>query len=57
MADSGMLSAGKLAAKLGVSAGKVKKAIEKAGVTEDEKKGNCKYYGPEAQKKIEAALD
>lgn len=57
MAEKEMLSAGKLAEKFGVSAGKVKKAIEKSGVTEDQKKGNCKYYGAAAQKKIKAALD
>lgn len=51
-----MLSAGKIAEKLGVSAGKVSKAIKAAGLEPDQKKGACGYYGTEKVRLIEQAL-
>ncbi|MCL4413249.1 MAG: GTPase HflX, partial [Actinobacteria bacterium] len=41
-----LLPAGKIAEKLGVSAGKVSKIIKKSGLEPDQKKGNCGYFGP-----------
>jgi hypothetical protein len=55
MADE-MLSAGKIAEKLGVSAGKVSKAIKTAGLEPDQKKGACGYYGAAKIALIEAAV-
>ena len=55
MADE-MLSAGKIAEKLGVSAGKVSKAIKTAGLEPDQKKGACGYYGAAKVALIEQAL-
>ncbi|MFH0915354.1 MAG: GTPase HflX [bacterium] len=51
-----LLTAGKIAEKLGVSAGKVSKTIKESGLEPDQKKGNCGYFGPEKVKKIEEAL-
>ena len=51
-----MLSASKWAEKLGVSAGKVKKAIEQLGLEPSASKGNCKYYSAESAEKIKDAL-
>lgn len=56
MADKEMLSSGKIAEELGVSAAKVKKAIEKAGVEPDDKKGRCAYYSRETFAKIKKEL-
>ena len=55
MAD--MYTAGKLAQKLGVSAGKVKKAIEAENIEPDEVKRGCKYYSEATAEKIKAVLD
>ncbi len=42
-----LLTAGKIAEKLGVSAAKVSKAIKDNAVEPDQKKGNCAYFGAE----------
>jgi GTP-binding protein HflX len=51
-----LLTAGKIAEKLGVSAGKVTKAIKEKGLEPDQKKGNCGYFGPAKVEEIAAAL-
>jgi len=51
-----LLTAGKIAEKLGVTAGKVSKVIKERGLEPDQKKGNCGYYGPAKVKQIEEAL-
>lgn len=55
MADE-LLTTGKIAEHLGVSAGKVSKVIKERGLEPDQKKGNCGYFGPEKVKQIEDAL-
>ena len=55
MADE-LLTAGKIAEKLGVSAGKVSKTIKQEGLEPDQKKGNCGYFGPQKVRQIEEAL-
>ena len=57
MADSNLLTAGKLAKELAVSPKKIKEAIDKSGIEPDVVKGSCKYYGPETAEKIKAALE
>ena len=52
-----LYTAGKLAEKLGVSQGKVKKIIEAGNIEPDEVKRNCKYYGEEAAARIKAVLE
>ena len=51
-----MLTAKKIAEKLGVSEGKVKKAIKEANIEPDQKKGPCAYYGPANQELIKSNL-
>lgn len=51
-----LLTAGKIAEKLGVTAAKVSKVIKERGLEPDQKKGNCGYYGPAKFKQIEEAL-
>ena len=51
-----LYTAGKLAEKLGVSQGKVKKIIEAENIEPDEVKRNCKYYGEETAEKVRALL-
>ena len=51
------LTAASIAKELGVSDGKVKKAIEELGIEPAEKKGACSYYPHSAVSKIKAALD
>jgi plasmid maintenance system antidote protein VapI len=51
-----MLSTGKVATKLGVSPAKIKKIIQELEIQPDMKKGNCAYFGADAQKKIESKL-
>ena len=51
-----MLSTGKVAEKLGASPAKIKKIIQELELEPDMKKGNCAYYGAEAQKKIQEKL-
>jgi predicted transcriptional regulator len=55
MADE-MLTAKKVAEKLGVSAGKVTKYIKEQGIEPDQKKGPCCYYGPKTVKQIEKGV-
>ncbi len=54
-ADKDLLTAGALAGKLGISAGALKKLIEAEKIQPDAVKGPCKYYGPAALKKLQAA--
>lgn len=51
-----LLTSGKIAEKIGVSAGKVSKYIKANGIEPDQKKGACGYFGPEKVKAIEEAL-
>jgi plasmid maintenance system antidote protein VapI len=51
-----MYTAAKLAEKLGVSQGKVKKIIEAANIEADEVKRGCKYYSEATAEKIKALL-
>ncbi|MBI1949729.1 MAG: hypothetical protein HYS27_28840 [Deltaproteobacteria bacterium] len=53
---SDLATAANIAKELGVSDGKVKKAIAELKLAPDAKKGVCCYYGPAAKKKIAAAL-
>jgi hypothetical protein len=52
-----MYTAGKLAEKLGVSQGKVKKIIEAESIDPDEIKRNCKYYSEATAEKIKGLLE
>lgn len=52
-----MYSAGKLAKKLGVSQGKLKKIIEAEDIEPDEVKRGCKYYSAATAEKIKALLE
>lgn len=52
-----MFTAGKLAAELGISPGKVKKLIEAHKIEPDEIKRNCKYYGPKTLQSLKATLE
>lgn len=52
MANEDLLTAGKIAEKIGASAAKVKKAIVELNMEPDITKGACKYYGPTAVEKI-----
>ncbi len=51
-----LLTAGKIAEKLGVSAAKVSKAIKDNAVEPDQKKGNCAYFGAGKVAQLEALL-
>lgn len=51
-----LLTAANIAKELGVSDGKVKKAIAELKLAPDAKKGVCSYYGPAAVKKIATAV-
>jgi len=51
-----MYTAAKLAEKLGVSQGKVKKIIEAASIEADEVKRGCKYYSEATAGKIKTLL-
>jgi hypothetical protein len=51
-----MYTAAKLAEKLGVSQGKVKKLIEAANIEADEVKRGCKYYSETTVNKIKGLL-
>ena len=55
MADE-MLTAAKVAAKLGVKPKQVKDAIADKGIEPDQTKGACKYYGPKTVAKIKKAI-
>lgn len=52
-----MYTAGKLAEKLGVSQGKVKKIIEAENIEADEVKRNCKYYSEATAQRIRGLLE
>ncbi len=56
MADKNLLTAGKIAAALGVSPGQVKKAIEAGGIKPAVVKAGCSYYDDAAVAKIKANL-
>lgn len=51
-----MYTAGNIAKELGVSDGKVKKAIQTLGLKPVAKKGICSYYGKDAIAKVKTAL-
>jgi 5'-3' exonuclease len=55
MADE-MLTAAKVAAKLGVKPKQVKDAIASQGIEPDKVKGACKYYGPKTVTKIKKSV-
>jgi len=50
------LSPGNIAKELGVSDGKVKKAIKDLGLEPSAKKGVCRFYSRDAVAKIKAAV-
>lgn len=52
-----MLTAKKVAEKLGSTEAKVKKAIKELAIEADAKKGPCNYYGPATVDKIKSALN
>ena len=52
-----MYTAAKLAEKLGVSQGKVKKIIEAANIEADEVKRGCKYYSEATLGKVKLLLE
>lgn len=54
--QSDLLTAGKMAKELGVSDGKVKKAIESLGIKPEVKKGACNYYSREALAQIKKVI-
>jgi hypothetical protein len=51
-----LLTAGKIAEKLGMPAAKVSKAIKESGIEPDQKKGNCGYFGSQKVAKLEELL-
>ena len=51
-----LLTAGNIAKQLGVSDGKVKKAIAELGIKPKAKKGVCNYYGSDTVGKLKAAV-
>jgi hypothetical protein len=51
-----LLTAGKIAEKLGVSPAKVSKAIKDNTIEPDQKKGNCAYFGAEKVAQLEELL-
>ncbi len=51
---SEMFTAGKLAEKLGIPAGAVKKLLEAQKIVPVAVKGACKYYGEAALKKLQS---
>lgn len=51
-----LLTAGNIAKALGVSDGKVKKAIQDLGIKPQAKKGVCNYYGKDTVAKVKSAL-
>ncbi len=57
MSKEELFTTGKLAEQWGVSAKKIKDAIEKAGVTPDAKKGACSYFSKATSEKIRKFLD
>jgi hypothetical protein len=55
-AESDLMTAGNIAKTLGVSDGKVKKAITELKIAPAAKKGACNYYAKDAVAKIKAHL-
>jgi len=53
---TGLLTSGNIAKTLGVSDGKMKKAIKDLKIKPGAKKGVCNYYAPNVLAKIKAAL-
>jgi hypothetical protein len=51
-----LLTAAKWAEKLGVSQGKVKKAIDTLEIEPDQKKGKCNYYSEATMEKVKNSL-
>ena len=51
-----MFTAGKLAEKFGVPAGKIKKVIQELAIEADKVKGACSYYSEATAAKIELEL-
>lgn len=51
-----MLTASKMAEKLGVSAGQLRKAIKEAGIKPDLVKSGCSYYSQETANKVKQLL-
>jgi hypothetical protein len=56
MADEGQITSANIAKELGVSAGKVKKAIDEMKLAPVAKKGACSYYSRDQVKKIKDSL-
>lgn len=56
MADAVQITAANMAKELGVSAGKVKKAIDELKLEPVAKKGACCYYSADQMKKVKASL-
>lgn len=56
MADTNLLTAGKIAEAVKASPAAVKKAILELKLKPDAVKGPCLYYGAEALKKIKAKI-
>ncbi len=54
---SEMLTAAKWAESLGVSQGKIKKAITELNIEPDEKKGRCAYYSEATANKIKTHIE
>jgi hypothetical protein len=53
---TGLLTAGALAKQLGVSDGKVKKALKELAIEPKAKKGVCAYYGKDALTKLKPVV-
>ena len=56
MADEELLTAGKIAKAIGVSASTVNGYIKDNGIEPDKTKGSCKYYGPKTVAKIKKGV-
>ncbi|MHC4471659.1 MAG: hypothetical protein ACYS99_11915 [Planctomycetota bacterium] len=56
MGADDLLTAKKIAEKLGVPPGKVSKFIKEQGIEPDQKRGACKYYGPKTVKAIQKGV-
>jgi hypothetical protein len=54
--EKSMLTAGKIAKELNVSAGAVKNVIKSLNIDPDLVKGGCAYYSAETLKKIKESL-
>jgi hypothetical protein len=54
--NSELLTAGKIAAQLGVSGAVVSKAIKTLGIKPDQVKAGCSYYGADTIAKVKASL-